>query len=202
LWFSDGEGPAIALDFEDTVRPDAADVVRRLVATGYELFLVSGDRQPAVAKVAEAVGITAWRAGVQPDGKIAFVEHLKARGRNVLMVGDGLNDAPALAAANASISPSTAADVSQTAADAVFQGKALAPILETMRVAGASQRMSLENFAIAIGYNIVFVPLAVAGHVTPLIAALAMSLSSIAVTVNALRLRSRRLKLVPARRSS
>ena len=202
LWFSDGEGPAIALDFEDTVRPDAADVVRRLAAAGYEVFLVSGDRQPAVAKVAEAVGIAAWRAGVQPDGKIAFVEHLKARGRNVLMVGDGLNDAPALAAANASISPSTAADVSQTAADAVFQGKALAPILETMRVAGASQRMSLENFAIAIGYNIVFVPLAVAGHVTPLIAALAMSLSSIAVTVNALRLRSRRLKLVPARRSS
>jgi len=202
LWFSDGEGPAIVLDFEDTVRPDAADVVRRLAATGYEVFLVSGDREPAVAKVAEAVGIAAWRAGVQPDGKIAFVENLKARGRNVLMVGDGLNDAPALAAANASISPSTAADVSQTAADAVFQGKALAPILETMRVAGASQRMSLQNFAIAIGYNIVFVPLAVAGHVTPLIAALAMSLSSIAVTVNALRLRSRRLNLVPARRSS
>jgi Cu2+-exporting ATPase len=202
LWFSDGEGPAIALDFEDMVRPDAADVVRRLADTGHEVFLVSGDRQPAVAKVAETVGIAAWRAGVQPDGKIAFVEDLKARGRNVLMVGDGLNDAPALAAANASISPSTAADVSQTAADAVFQGKALAPILETMRVAGASQRMSLQNFAIAIGYNIVFVPLAVAGHVTPLIAALAMSLSSIAVTVNALRLRSRRLNLVPVRRSS
>ncbi len=202
LWFSDGEGPAIALDFEDTVRPDAADVVGRLTAKGYEVFLVSGDRPVVVAKVAEAVGIAAWRAGVQPHGKIAFVEDLKARGRRVLMVGDGLNDAPALAAADASISPSTAADVSQTAADAVFQGKALAPILETMRVAGASQRMSLQNFAIAIGYNIVFVPLAVAGHVTPLIAALAMSLSSIAVTVNALRLRSRRLNLVPARRSS
>jgi Cu2+-exporting ATPase len=100
------------------------------------------------------------------------------------------------------MSPATAADISQTAADAIFQGHALAPILETMSVARATQRMSIENFAIAIGYNVVFVPLAVAGYVTPLIAALAMSLSSIAVTVNALRLRSRKLALTPTRRPS
>jgi len=202
LWFLDAEGRAIALDFEDAVRPDAAETVSALKAAGYLVCLVSGDRSETVSDVAGSVGIDAWWAGVKPDGKIAFVEDLKARGRTVLMVGDGLNDAPALAAADASISPSTAADVSQTAADAVFQGQALAPILETIRVARASQRMSLQNFAIAIGYNIVFVPLAVAGHVTPLIAALAMSLSSIAVTVNALRLRSRRLALESIRRAS
>lgn len=200
LWFSDGNGHVVALHFEDAIRPDAKEVVRTLKAAGYEIHLLSGDRQAAVAALAEAAGIDEWSAGVKPDGKIAAIEAMKAAGKKVLMVGDGLNDAPALAAADASLSPSTAVELSQTAADAVFQGQALGPILETMKVARASQRMSMENFAIAIGYNIVFVPLAVAGHVTPLIAALAMSFSSIAVTVNALRLRTRSLDLAPARR--
>lgn len=197
LWFSDGAGRTTALHFEDAVRADAPAVVEALRTAGYDVHLLSGDRAPAVARVAEAVGIARWSAGVKPDGKIAAIEALKAAGRKVLMVGDGLNDAPALAAAHASLSPSTAADISQTAADAVFQGQALAPILETVSVAQATQRMSLENFAISIGYNVLFVPLAVAGHVTPLIAAVAMSLSSIAVTANALRLRRRRLALIP-----
>jgi Cu2+-exporting ATPase len=108
------------------------------------------------------------------------------------MIGDGLNDAPALAAAHASISPSTAADISQSTADAVFQGERLAPLLEVLRVAQASRLMSLQNFALAIAYNAVFVPLAVIGAVTPLIAAVAMSASSLAVTLNALRLRGKR----------
>ena len=197
LWLSGPDGKPIALHFEDAVREDTADVVDRLMADGCEIALVSGDRPDAVARVAHAAHIARWWSSVKPDGKIAIIEDMKANGRKVLMVGDGLNDAPALAAAHASLSPSSAADISQTAADAVFQGQALAPILETIEVARATKRMSLENFAIAIGYNVVFVPLAVAGYVTPLIAALAMSLSSIAVTANALRLRSR--KLVPAR---
>ena len=140
-------------------------------------------------------GIAEWASEVRPDGKIARLEALKAEGRKVLMVGDGLNDAPALAAAHASLSPSTAADVSQIASDAVFQGEPLAPIIEALSVARASQRMAVDNFAIAIGYNVVSVPLAMLGYVTPLIAALAMSLSSIAVTGNALRLRKRKLTL-------
>lgn len=197
LWFADVEGRETMLGFEDALRADAAAVVGALKAAGYDVHLLSGDRAPAVASVAESVGITQWSAAVKPDGKIAAIEALKAAGRKVLMVGDGLNDAPALAAADASLSPSSAADISQTAADAVFQGQTLAPIIETVAVAQTGQRMSFENFAISIAYNVIFVPLAVAGHVTPLLAAIAMSLSSIAVTGNALRLRRRTVRLKP-----
>ena len=136
--------------------------------------------------------------GVRPDGKIARLDALKAQGHKVLMIGDGLNDAPALAAGHASISPASAADISQTAAGTIFQGERLTPVIETIKVAQAARRMSLQNFAIALAYNALFVPLAMAGLVTPLLAALAMSFSSIAVTGNALRLRTMRLSLRPA----
>jgi Cu2+-exporting ATPase len=146
---------------------------------------------------AAGAGIQEWRAGVRPDGKIGRLNDLSASGRKVLMVGDGLNDAPALAAGHASLSPASAADICQTTADAVFQGEHLLPIVETLKVARAARQMSLQNFTIALGYNALCVPLAMAGFVTPLIAALAMSASSIAVTGNALRLRTRRLALQP-----
>jgi Cu2+-exporting ATPase len=195
LWFRNGSAVAVALRFEDSLRADAAAVIAVLKFAGFRVHLLSGDREAVVRETARSVGITDWLADVRPDGKIKHLEALKADGRRVLMVGDGLNDAPALAAAHASLSPSTAADVSQTASDAVFQGELLAPVLEVLRVARASQDMAKENFGIALAYNVVSVPLAMAGYVTPLIAALAMSLSSIAVTVNALRLRNRKLKL-------
>lgn len=187
LWLRDGEAAPIAFHFADPLRPDARETVAALKARGLDVEILSGDRADAVTEAAQAVGITTWRAGERPDQKIARIEALKAAGRHVLMVGDGLNDAPALAAGHASISPSTAADISQTTADAIFQGDALAPVVEAIVVARAAQRRSVENFAIAIGYNIVFVPLAMTGLVTPLVAAIAMSASSIAVTANALR---------------
>lgn len=195
LWYGAAGRAPVAFHFDDAVRSDALDVVANLRRAGYGVYLISGDREEAVQRVAHEVGIETWQGAVRPDGKIAVLDALKASGRKVLMVGDGLNDAPALAAAHASLSPSSAADISQTAADAVFQGEELGPVLEAIKVARASQGMAIENFAIALAYNAVSVPMAMAGHVTPLIAALAMSLSSIAVTLNALRLKTARLRL-------
>jgi Cu2+-exporting ATPase len=188
LWLRDGEAAPVPFHFEDTMREDAREIVEALRDEGYPVELVSGDRRSVTRDAAAAAAIESWRAEQRPDDKIARIKEYERSGRRVLMVGDGLNDAPALAAGHASISPSTAADISQTAADAVFQGRHLAPILETLHVARTARHLSLENFAIAIGYNFVFVPLAMAGQVTPLLAAIAMSASSIAVTANALRL--------------
>jgi cbb3-type cytochrome c oxidase subunit II len=166
-------------------------MIGALSAAGCEVEILSGDRAEAVADAARLSGIARWRAEQRPDDKIRRIEELTHHGRKVLMIGDGLNDAPALAAGHASLSPSSAADISQNAANAVFQGERLAPVIETLKVARAARRRSLENFAIAIGYNVAFVPLAIAGLVTPLIAAIAMSASSIAVTADAMRLARR-----------
>ncbi len=188
LWLTSPGHEVVGFAFRDDLRSDARETVDALKRAGFAVEVLSGDTEPRVAEMAAAAGIADYRGAQRPADKIARIEALKAQGRRVLMIGDGLNDAPALAAGHASVSPSTAADISQTASDAVFQGEALAPALEVLGVARMQRRMALQNFAIALGYNAVSVPLAMAGHVTPLIAAIAMSTSSIAVTLNALRL--------------
>ncbi len=184
-----------AFALHDSLREDAAAVVSRLIAGGFAVELLSGDRPQAVAEAARAAGIAAWRGGQRPDQKIERLEELKAAGRRVLMIGDGINDAPALAAAHASMSPASAADISQTTSDAIMQGKMLSGVTDALAVAKAAHKMALQNFGIAIAYNVIFVPLAMAGLVTPLIAAVAMSVSSITVTANAVRLKAMRLEL-------
>src|SRR5262249_58806138 len=156
-------------------------VVARLRATGKRITVLSGDRPAAVGAVADALGISDWRAGITPAEKLRALEHLAATGSKVLMVGDGLNDGPALAAARVSISPSTAADVCQTAADVVFQGASLRAVLDVLDVARQSGWLIRENIGFAILYNFAAVPLAMAGFITPLLAAAAMSCSSILV---------------------
>jgi len=188
LWLTGPGRSPQPFQFEDPLRTDAADVVAALRRQGLAVRLLSGDREAAVAEVVRVLGIEDWRAACSPSDKVAELERLRAAGRSVLMVGDGLNDAPALAAANVSLSPSSAADITQTSADVVFQGDKLAPVLEILAVARASQALVKQNFGLSFGYNVLTVPLAVLGLVTPLIAALCMSASSLVVIGNALRL--------------
>jgi Cu2+-exporting ATPase len=197
VWYAPAGGSRTAFRFSDRIRVDAKDVISALKKDGYALEIISGDRAPSVQCLASEVGLQRWSASNTPTQKIARLEELTAQGKRVLMVGDGLNDAPALAAAHASISPSTAADISQTAADAIFQGTRLAPVAEALRISKDAHRLALQNFALAIAYNVVFVPLAMAGLVTPLIAAVAMSASSVTVTANAMRIRSPLKEIAP-----
>ncbi|MEJ1157041.1 heavy metal translocating P-type ATPase [Prosthecomicrobium sp. N25] len=187
--FRKGSVDTALFAFAQGLRPDAVAVVERLRGAGYRLEILSGDREEAVRAAAAALGIADWSAGLKPAGKIARLEALKAEGRAVLMVGDGLNDAPALAAAHVSLSPVTAVHLSQAAADAVFLGDRLAPVADALAIARKARAAMVQNLWISILYNLVAVPVAIVGLVTPLVAALAMSGSSIVVTVNALRLR-------------
>lgn len=184
----DGEVSAAIL-FSDQIRPAAHETVGKLAELGLPATIISGDRAAAVAPVARALGLTA-QTGMLPQDKLDTIARLKARGEKVLMVGDGLNDGPALAAGHVSMAPGSASDAGQIAADAIFLGDSLAPVATAIRAARATQKVVRQNFAMAIGYNVVAVPLAIMGLATPLIAALAMSGSSLIVVANALRLRS------------
>merc|ERR1739841_10072 len=167
-------GPVRVIPFADALRPDTDAALAQLAAMGVQASILSGDAAPAVATVARATGLTA-QAAASPAEKQAAIERLMDSGRTVLMAGDGLNDGPALAAANASIAPGSASDVGRQAADMVFTGESLLAIPRAITVARKTMRVVRQNFALAIGYNLLAVPLAMAGQVTPLIAAIAMS---------------------------
>jgi Cu2+-exporting ATPase len=169
------------------LRPDAARIIAALKRRGIAVEILSGDREAAVQAAATALGIGEWRAGVTPADKIARIEALKGRGVRVMMVGDGMNDAPSLAAAHVSMSPISAAHLSQATADLVFLGRPLAPVLSAIDYARKALHLMRQNLWLAVGYNVLAVPLAIGGMVTPLIAAAAMSGSSILVMLNALR---------------
>jgi P-type Cu2+ transporter len=169
------------------LRSDAAAVVSELMRRGYGVEILSGDRSEAVERVASQLGIGAWHAGLTPAEKIARIAALRAEGRRVLMVGDGLNDAPSLAAADVSMSPVTAAHLSQAAADGVFLGELLSPVAQALAIARKARLVMKQNLIMAALYNLIAVPIAMVGLVTPLLAAAAMSGSSLLVTANALR---------------
>lgn len=188
LWLARPGRAPVVFRFADTLRADAASTVIALQKAGLGVELLSGDREAAVGIAAREAGIATWRGAARPADKLARLGELAATGHKVLMVGDGLNDAPALAAAHVSMSPAAAADVSQAAADFVFQGDSLAAVECAIAVARRARALARGNFALAFGYNLLAVPVAMAGLVTPLVAAVAMSASSLLVTLNALRL--------------
>ncbi|MDH3196216.1 MAG: HAD-IC family P-type ATPase, partial [Hyphomicrobiales bacterium] len=183
-----GGDRAVTFRFADRLRPEAPAAVAALARAGLAVSLLSGDNAASAARIAREAGIAQWRSDCLPADKTGIVAAQQDAGGKVLMVGDGINDAPALASAFVSMSPASASDISQAAADIVFTSNDLAAVPFAWRMAHAARRIVLQNFALAVGYNVIAVPLAVFGFATPLIAALAMSSSSILVTTNAVRL--------------
>ncbi|MEM9795039.1 MAG: heavy metal translocating P-type ATPase [Pseudomonadota bacterium] len=177
----------IPLPLEETLRPGAADMVADLKALGCEVRMVSGDSTVRAGALAACLGIARIHANIRPEGKAALVESLRASGQRVLMVGDGLNDTAALAAAHASLAPATALDAARVASDGVLLSGDLGAVATTLRIARMAHRRIRQNLGIAAGYNAIAIPIALAGFATPLAAAAAMSASSLCVVTNAVR---------------
>ncbi|MBQ2260726.1 MAG: heavy metal translocating P-type ATPase [Loktanella sp.] len=190
-WLQIGDKTPRKITLAAGLRDGALDLITAWQKAGLAVHLVSGDDTEETARVAHLLGIDQWQAETQPEDKIAYINALSDQGAKVLMVGDGLNDTGALTAAYASLSPATAADASRAASDIVLLNDSLTPLIELPLVARAAKKRIVENFAISAGYNIIAIPIAVAGFATPLLAAIAMSTSSITVLVNALRLKGR-----------
>ncbi|MDO9385127.1 MAG: heavy metal translocating P-type ATPase [Thiobacillus sp.] len=172
----------------DTLRADAAAALAALQQLGVRLHLLSGDAEPAVKAVAQQLGIAEWHAGALPEDKLAYVKALQQQGHIVAMVGDGINDAPVLAGAQVSIAMGEGTDVAQAAADMVMLGSRLATLAEGVALARKTQQIIRQNLAWALGYNLIAIPAAALGYVTPWMAGIGMSASSLLVVLNALRL--------------
>jgi P-type Cu2+ transporter len=195
---SDGSASWVALADEsgliawfalaDTPRADAPDALAALQRLGLRLHLLSGDADATVRAAAQQLGIADWHAGALPEDKLAYVKALQDEGRIVAMVGDGINDAPVLAGAQVSIAMGEGADVAQAAADMVMLGSRLGTLADGVALARKTQRIIRENLGWALAYNLVAIPAAALGHVTPWIAGIGMSASSLLVVLNALRL--------------
>lgn len=195
-WIGKGEGTVLqigdqtyALSFSDTLRPGARELIDALKSHGFPVTLLSGDATAPVRDMAQALGIDDWQAGLMPEDKADFLQSRADAGKRVLMVGDGLNDVGALALAHVSIAPAQAIEATRVAADVVLTAPDLQPVAQALRLGRVARRRILENFALAACYNAVSIPVAFLGYASPLAAAIAMSTSSIVVSLNALRTR-------------
>lgn len=188
IWLSIDNIPQTSYTFSDKLRPDTKETIEKCKKLGLTPILLSGDRTEVAARVGQELGIDVALGDLSPVDKYNYMESLKEKGHKILMIGDGLNDAPTLVGADVSMSPSSAIDMAQNAADIVFMGDKLEPVVEAYRTAVFSQKLVHENLWLALMYNIIAVPVAVAGWATPLVAAIAMSSSSLIVIGNSFRL--------------
>lgn len=184
-----GEAEPTSLALQETPRKGVAIALEGLRELNIPPRILSGDKQDTVNAFAQQLGVADLQAEISPAGKHAYLTQLQGEGHHVLMVGDGLNDTASLAAAHASVAPSTALDASRNAADVVFLRETVEDFPLLIRIARATSRLSKQNFAIAAGYNAIAIPIALLGYATPLLAAVAMSVSSITVIANAMRVR-------------
>ncbi|TZF90497.1 HAD-IC family P-type ATPase, partial [Cognatilysobacter lacus] len=188
LWLGDGRRAVARFESDETLRADAVDALGSLRALGMTVHMASGDAAGRVAGIASRLSIDTALARQSPEAKLAYVRALQARGRVVAMVGDGINDAPVLAGADVSIAIGSGAALAQRAGDIVLTGSSLARIAQAASLARRTRTVIRQNLGWALAYNVVALPAAVTGIVPPWMAALGMSLSSLAVTLNALRL--------------
>ncbi|MCF5474687.1 heavy metal translocating P-type ATPase [Pseudomonas syringae] len=188
LLLGDAKGPLAWLVLDDRLREDAALLLQACKARGWKTLMLSGDSSPMVASVAAALGIDESRGSMRPDDKLAVLHHLQAQGRRVLMIGDGVNDVPIMAAADISVAMGSATDLAKTSADAVLLCNRLAVLIEALNLARRTRRIIIENLVWAGLYNGLMLPFAALGWVTPIWAAIGMSASSLIVVLNALRL--------------
>lgn len=188
LLLGDAKGPLAWLVLDDRLREDAALLLQACKARGWKTLMLSGDSSPMVASVAATLGIDESRGSMRPDDKLAVLHHLQAQGRRVLMIGDGVNDVPIMAAADISVAMGSATDLAKTSADAVLLCNRLAVLIEALNLARRTRRIIIENLVWAGLYNGLMLPFAALGWVTPIWAAIGMSASSLIVVLNALRL--------------
>ena len=181
-------------DIEEKLSDDAIDTIRELKALEMDLTVLSGDKADKVALICQQLGIGDYLSNQKPNQKIEYLKAAQGRGKSVLMVGDGINDAPALAAGHVSMVPASASDVGRYAADFVFIRSSLSAVPQAFKISKLTSKIVRQNFGIAIAYNCIAVPLAMAGFVTPLFAAIAMSASSILVVANSFRISFQNLR--------
>ncbi len=190
VFFAIENGKISGFEICEEIRDGALKTVEELTETGNHVEILSGDRKIPVATVAGATGVEQFSWNMSPVEKTDHINNLRTKGKTVLMVGDGLNDSPALVAANVSMAPASASDIARQCADFVFTRQSLEAVPFTIRIARKAGKLVRQNFALSIWYNVIAVPFAMAGYVTPLIAAIAMSASSIVVIANSMRLNS------------
>lgn len=191
IWLTDEKGWIARFDLDDGLRTSAVETMKALKARGLELIILSGDQEQAVASVASRTGIKRWYAEQNPKMKMDFLQSLQADGKNILMVGDGINDAPVLSAANVSMTVSGASELANSTADFIITGKSLIYINNIFKTGDKTHAVIRQNLFWALAYNLLAVPFAAAGMIVPWMAALGMSLSSLLVVLNSGRLAKR-----------